>query len=290
MLTSSVQSVIFRHGGVALCRFRCPADHDRWKRENQITDGHNVAFPELPVEIRPADHPGMLADPNLAVFYNFGDPFRRRLIHPDGDSANIFLFDSEHLIPALAPYETDVDPERPLSIRFGRVRPRTYVKQRLLLARVSQRPTPDPGWVVEQAVEILEEVLADAYEKPIASPLRSSKASRRQRDCVEQVKRLLVRRFAGPISLKELAGSVETSVYHLCRVFRQHTGQTINGYLQRLRQREALTSLEKTDTPLAYLALDVGYAHQSHFTEAFRHEYGIPPGELRRQFSDSQNQ
>jgi AraC-like DNA-binding protein len=289
-LTSSVQTVVFRHGGVALCRFRCPADHDRWERENQITDGHNVAFPELPVEIRPADHPGMLADSNLAVLYNDGDPYRRRLIHPDGDASNIFLFDSEHLIPALEPYEPDADPERPLSIRFGRVRPQTYVKQRLLLARVSQRPTPDPGWVVEQAVEILDEVLAAGYGEPIASAVRSTKAARRQRDCVEQVKRLLVLRFTEPISLQELAGSVETSVYQLCRIFKRHTGQTINGYLQRLRQREALASLEQTDTPLAHLALDVGYAHQSHFTEAFRREYGIPPGELRRQFSDSQNQ
>ncbi len=289
MLTSSVQSVIFRQGGVALCRFRCPADHDRWGRENQITDGHNVAFPELPVEIRPADHPGMLADSNLAVLYNDGDPYRRRLIHPDGDASNIFLFDSEHLIPALEPYEPDADPERPLSIRFGRVRPRTYVRQRLLLARVSQGTAPDPDWVVEQAVEILDEVLAAGYREPIESTARRSKASRRQRDRVEQVKRLLARCFTEPISLQELAGSVETSVYHLCRVFKRHTGQTINGYLQRLRQREALASLENTDTPLAHLALDVGYAHQSHFTEAFRREYGIPPGELRRQFSASRN-
>ncbi len=287
MLTSSVQSVVFRHGGVALCRFRCLADHDRWRRENQITDAHNVAFPELPVEIRPANHPGMLADPNMAVFYNFGDLYRRRLVHPEGDAANIFLFDSEHLIPALEPYEPDVDPERPLSIRFGQVRPRTYVKQRLLLARASRRPTPDPGWVVEQAMEILDEVLAAGYGEPIAPPVRNSRASRRRRDCVEQVKRLLVRRFAEPISLQELAESVETSVYHLCRVFRRHTGQSINGYLQRLRQRVALASLEKTDTPLAHLALDVGYAHQSHFTEAFRREFGIPPGKLRRKLRQS---
>ena len=212
MLTSSVQSVIFRHGGVALCRFRCPADHDRWERENQITDGHNVAFPELPVEIRPADHPGLLADSNLAVLYNDGDPYRRRLIHPDGDASNIFLFDSEHLIPALEPYEPDADPERPLSIRFGRVRPRTYVKQRLLLARVSQATAPDPGWVVEQAVEILDEVLAAGYGEPIESTARRSKASRRQRNRVEHVKRLLARCFTEPISLQELAGSVEMSV------------------------------------------------------------------------------
>jgi AraC-like DNA-binding protein len=283
MSMSSVQTEVFSHGGVTLCRFRCPAGHSRWQRENRINDGHNIVFPELPVEIRPVDHPGVLADPNLAVFYNNGDPYRRQLIHPDGDSANIFLFADEHLLPALAPYEPDPDPDRPLSIRVGQVGAGTFLNQRLLLARVSQRPASDPGWVIEQAVAILDQVLAAGYGESIAPPEKCSSAVRRQRDRVEQVKRLLFRYYAKPISLKELAGSVETSVYHLCRIFRRHTGQTINGYLQRLRQREGLASLERTDTPLAHLALDVGYAHQSHFTAAFRREYGLPPGELRRQ-------
>ena len=287
MLMPSVQTEMFRHGGVTLCRFRCPAGHDRWQRENRINDGHNIVFPELPVEIRPADHPGVLADPNLAVFYNNGDPYRRELVHPDGDSANIFLFADEHLMPALAPFDPDPDPDRPLSMRVGRVETGTFLKQRLLLARVSRRPAPDPGWVVEQAVMILEEVLAAAYGEPMVSPGECSSTMRRQRERVEQVKRLLFRYFAQPISLPQLADSVETSVYHLCRIFRCHTGQTINGYLQRLRQREGLASLEKTDTPLADLALDVGYAHQSHFTAAFRREYGLPPGELRRQLNSS---
>jgi AraC-like DNA-binding protein len=284
MQTPEVQTVLFKRDGITLCRFRCAADNLRWKHENRIDDGHNIAFPELPVEIRPADHPGLLADPNLAVFYNHGDAYRRRLSHPDGDSANIFMFDSKHLLPAIAPYVPDAEPERPLSIRFGQVRPRTYLKQRLLLARAAPRPSPDSDWVIEQALEILDEVLAAGYGDPLPTPVSRSTALRSQYERVDEIKRLLSRYYAEPISLNTLAESVETSVFHLCRIFRKQTGQTIHGYLQRLRLRAGLALLEKTDRPLAHLALDVGYAHQSHFTEAFRGEYGLPPGKLRRQF------
>jgi AraC-like DNA-binding protein len=285
MSNSSVQRRLFQHEGVALCRFRCPADHDRWSHENTVVDGHNVAFAELPVEILPTDHSGLLADPNVAVFYNLGDSYRRRLNHREGDSANLFLFEAEHLLPALAPYESNPDPGRPLTIRFGHVRPGTYLKQRLLLARVSRGPAPDPCWVVEQAVEILDEVLATAYGEPRAPTRRRTHDLRAQRERVEEVKRLLFEHCEEALSLRTLAETVESSVFHLCRVFRRHTGQTIHGYRTRLRLRTGLVLLERTDTPLAQLALDVGFAHQSHFTEAFRREYGLPPGELRRRLN-----
>ena len=54
MIESDVQKVLFQHEGVTLCSFRCPPEHERWSLENQIRDGHNVAFPRAFVEIRPA--------------------------------------------------------------------------------------------------------------------------------------------------------------------------------------------------------------------------------------------
>ncbi len=279
---SDVQTVLFEHAGVTLCRFRCPAHHDRWQRENQIVDGHNVAFPELPVEIRHAGDPGMLVDPTRAVFYNFGDPYQRRINHSDGDSANIFLFDADLLVPALAPYVPDADPAQPLSIRFGPVSAVTYLKQRLLLAHVSQWPASDPSWVFEQAIEILDEVLASGYTEVVAKPARAARARRRDRDRVEAVKRLIVERCDQPMSLSELAAGVGASVYYLCRTFRRSTGHSIHAYRQRIRLRAGLVLLETTDTPLSGIALDVGFAHQSHFTEAFRRAYGLPPGRVRR--------
>lgn len=278
VMTSDVQTACFEDYGIALCQFRCPADHDRWHRENHIVDGHNVAFPEVPVEIRHAGEPSTLADPNLAVFYNFGDPYQRRISHPNGDSANIFLFSAEHLLPAVAPYDPAATPDRPLRLRFGPVDARTYLKQRLLLARVARQPAPEPGWVVEQAVEILDEVLATAYGAPAAHRTRP----RTGRDRIHAIRRLLAAHCDQALSLRDIAATVDLSVYHLCRLFKRHTGQSVHAYRQKLRLREGLLEIEKTTTPLADLALELGFSHQSHFTEAFRRAYGVTPARLRQ--------
>lgn len=282
MVTSDVQTACFEGTGIALCHFRCPADHDRWRRENHIVDGHNVAFPEVPVEIRHAGGPGTLADPNLAVFYNYGDPYQRRIRHPDGDAANIFIFDAEHLLAALAPHDPDATPERPLRIRFGPVRARTYLKQRLLLARVSRQPPPDPEWVVEQALEILDEVMASAHDHDPAQAGDWTSRPATGRDRIHAIRETLAGRVDASLSLEDLATSVELSVYHLCRLFKRHTGRSVHAYRQGLRLREGLLRIEKTTTPLADLALELGYAHQSHFTEAFRRAYEVTPARLRR--------
>ena len=100
-LQTDVQRVLFEHDGLAYCRFRCPPGHGRWQRENRIGDGHNLAFPENPVEIAPARHPRIVADPNHVVFYNDGDAFRRRMLDVSGDVSNVLLFDSSHVVTAL---------------------------------------------------------------------------------------------------------------------------------------------------------------------------------------------
>ena len=69
---------------------------------------------------------------------------------------------------------------------------------------------------------------------------------------------------------------------HLCRSFKRCTGVTVHTYRQFLRLRSGLVRLEQTDTSLADLALDLGFSHQSHFTEAFRKVFGAPPGKVRK--------
>ena len=285
MFSSSVQRLLFHHSGVWICRFDCPATHDRWQRENRIIDGHNVAFPETPVEIRPADHAGVVVDPSLVVFYNLGDPFRRGLIDPTGDRGNIFIFEPRHLVEALQPYDASPRATQPFRMKFAHTSSQTYLRQRLLVARVRSQPAIDPLRVVEESFEILDRVLADAHDRPIALSEPLSAGLRRQHERVDEVKRQLFDHLDHPVSLDALAKEVGASVYHLCRVFRRHTGDSIYRYSKRLRLRHGLNLLEQQRAPLADLALDVGFSQQSHFTEAFRREYGTTPGHVRHQFA-----
>ncbi|MDA8016710.1 MAG: AraC family transcriptional regulator [Thermoanaerobaculia bacterium] len=280
MANTDVQRILFQHQGLSICRFRCPTGHRRWQRENQIVDGHNVAFPEVPVEIRHRGLAATLADPNVAVLYNDGDVYQRRSLHPAGDVSNVFLFGAEYLLAALARFDPAAEPEQPLSHRVGPVHARTFLKQRLLVARCARDPEPDEDSVLETALEILEEVVTTAYAAP-RIPARRSDRSRAQ---VEAVQELLSGRHEDSLSLAEVAAEVDASVFHLCRTFKRYTGQTIHGYRRSLRLREGLFRLEKTETHLADLALDLGFSHQSHFTEAFRREFGTTPGRVDRAF------
>jgi AraC-like DNA-binding protein len=65
------------------------------------------------------------------------------------------------------------------------------------------------------------------------------------------------------------------------RTFRAHEGLPIRRYLARLRLRLALEQLAEGGEDLTGLALDLGYADHSHFTNAFRREFGMSPSRFR---------
>ena len=101
------------------------------------------------------------------------------------------------------------------------------------------------------------------------------------RDWAVHAQEILNRRFREPTSLDELAREAHCSPYHLARVFRRETGRTIHAYLVQLRLREAVERLDRA-TDLTALALSLGFASHSHFTDAFRRAFGVAPSSLRR--------
>ena len=88
------------------------------------------------------------------------------------------------------------------------------------------------------------------------------------------------------IGIDAIARSVGLSPFHLCRVFRRVTGRTLHQYWTTLRLRVAVDRLSHGKVDLAQLSLDLGFSSHSHFTMAFRREYGLTPSAYRsRSFS-----
>lgn len=108
----------------------------------------------------------------------------------------------------------------------------------------------------------------------------SGRSQRRQEDLVEALRERMALEFAQPLSLESLARACGASAFHAARVFRQHTGQSIHGHLQRLRLRAALAQLPERRGQLTELALDCGFASHSHFSSSFRREFGRAPSSL----------
>ena len=100
-----------------------------------------------------------------------------------------------------------------------------------------------------------------------------------------RVRELLHDRAPEQASLRELADAVGRHPTHVARVFRREYGLSVGEYARSLRLEWAATRLALDDAPLAEVALEAGFADQSHFTRAFRRHTGVTPGryrELRR--------
>lgn len=83
-------------------------------------------------------------------------------------------------------------------------------------------------------------------------------------------------------SLTELAASAGVHPAYLARSFRERYGVSIGEYARRLRLEWSAAQLSATETPIAVLAAEAGFADQSHFTRAFRRHTGLTPGRYRR--------
>jgi AraC-like DNA-binding protein len=107
-------------------------------------------------------------------------------------------------------------------------------------------------------------------------------ASPIQGDLAEAARTVLARSFREPVTLDEVARRTGSSMFHLCRTFRRHTGSTLHGYRNQLRLRTALERAATPESDLTELALDLGFSSHSHFTAAFRKAFGISPSAFRR--------
>ncbi|MGH2514636.1 MAG: helix-turn-helix domain-containing protein, partial [Ktedonobacterales bacterium] len=86
----------------------------------------------------------------------------------------------------------------------------------------------------------------------------------------------LEERYAGRVTLPQLAAQAGLSPFHLVRVFRRATGITPHAYLESVRIRHAQRLLEHGETPVS-VAFATGFSSQSHFTERFRRTLGVTP-------------
>jgi AraC family transcriptional regulator len=123
----------------------------------------------------------------------------------------------------------------------------------------------------ELALEgLLLELLAALARRPAPSerqkPLWLRRVETRLRD-----------EFTAKHSMTGLATEAGVHPAHLASVFRRFHRTTIGEFVQQLRIEAAGEMLRQPETPLSELALQLGFADQSHFSRIFRRWTGMTP-------------
>ncbi len=84
------------------------------------------------------------------------------------------------------------------------------------------------------------------------------------------------------LSLQAIADTAGLSVSHLKVLFHKSVGSPVHQYIVRRRVDRAALMLRQTRRPISQIALDAGFAHQSHLAMHMRRILGVSPAELRR--------
>jgi len=91
----------------------------------------------------------------------------------------------------------------------------------------------------------------------------------------------ILRDFAEPLTVEELAREVHLTPRHFERMFKTVVGTPPKRYLVDVRLRVARELLESTDLAIATIALDVGFNYPAHFISTFRAAEGLTPTAYR---------
>ena len=92
--------------------------------------------------------------------------------------------------------------------------------------------------------------------------------------------------LAQDISISDLATLLNMSTSHFSRAFKQSMRTTPYQYLIQQRVGRAKQLLNKQSIPISEIALDCGFANQTHLTKVFRQMIGVTPKTYQRQSSE----
>lgn len=261
-------------------QFRRGPKHSNFCGPHQI-GGTLIVFPRTSVTITHAGKEPVVANPNTVMFYNDGQIYSRDKLSDKGDLCEWFGFDSKLVADAIRSFDAHVDnhPFQPFQFSHGLCDTTSYLLQRLIVDYILGTRQPDQLFIEETVMQILNRVIENSYRQRGVCPCKNKVSQ--ELGIVDAIQKILAIRFEQNPSLEQIATQLNYSPFHLCRIFRKHTGQSIRQYLNQLRLRVSLEYVTQANTDLTRLALEMGFSSHSHFTEAFRKTFGTPPSTLR---------
>jgi len=238
---------------------------------NEVTFAHTGCF-----RLHAGDRTHLIDGASVALLHA-GIPFRTS--HPVGcgDVGSSIVVHPDLLRSLIADEGRERLPCREVSVPCGS---RRLLRQRQLV-RVLGRGLPvEPLQIEEEALAIVGQLLRSG-SVPGAGRRPDRSLSREAAATAETAREYVASRYTDPLRLQQIAAACEVSVFRLCRVFLAATSMTVHRYVSRLRLAASLERLADGERDLTALALDLGFSSHSHFSWAFRREFGLSPSAWR---------
>ena len=135
-----------------------------------------------------------------------------------------------------------------------------------------------------RARALLTDLLVQLSRAVVISPVQppdSTAVQRWHRVLIREAIRYLDENFTRPVSVGEVASRLHLSPNYLSTIFHRECGQTLRGYLVRLRVERARQLLRETHHPIKAIAGLAGFSDEFYFSRVFRRILGRPPGAFR---------
>jgi AraC-like DNA-binding protein len=223
-----------------------------------------------------------IADANSVLMLREGLEYRTRHPNREPDTCTVFTL-TESSIRELTGTPEDCSTASAVPWTVRPLDRDTFREHwRLVLEISADAGDPDRALSIEErAFRISAALLAPPPPEVARDRPARAATERAHREAVEHVKEIAALRLGDRMPLSDVAAQVGWSPFELSRVFRLRTGLPIHRYRRQLRLRTAFSRVTEGESAIGNLALDLGFSTHSHFTAAFRSEFGVTPSDLR---------
>ena len=251
----------------------------------EVSDANNIVLMRHGAFARHFGRRTTTADVNQAVFFSRESTYR--VSHPAdcGDRGTVFTVSPRVLNDIVRELDPSIDdhPEQPFRFFTGPCDSGVFWRHRELVQRLESADPLEPLWADVTALQLVADVLESAFVKHgVTRKPKREGTDVDHAERTEAAKTYLASRISERVTLDEVAHAVYVSPFHLARIFQQQTGVPVHRYLTQLRLRASLERLAAGVSDLTELALELGFSSHSHFSDAFRREFGKSPSEIRK--------
>ena len=271
-----VETLLYRSDLIKVGTFVCDVAHPCFSVSESL-DNDVFVLPKRPVWIRRNAGEYRFVEPGAILMHRAGSMLERRRASGTGERTYWFGVHPDVFVDALRRHDLSTEEMGGALIADPQLRYRLA----LFLKHLEQSPS-DRLAVEEEVLTLFFEICERRAEKVKKISKARLGTATRQRRLVDRARAYLDAHLSETTGLEKVAQDAGTSLYHLCRVFREQTGLTMHAYRTRQRLGYVLDRLvDGRAANLTELALDTGFASHSHLSRVFQKQMGVPPSTIR---------